>query len=45
MVEKAFSSGEATPDAMVSGSAPGMLALTWIVGKSMLGRSETGKFK
>ena len=45
MVENWFSSGAATPDAMVSGSAPGRLALTWMVGKSTLGRSLTGRLK
>ena len=45
MVENWFSSGEATDEAMVSGSAPGRLALTWMVGKSMLGRSETGRLE
>ena len=43
MVENWFSSGAATEDAMVSGSAPGRLAITEMVGKSMLGRSETGR--
>ena len=42
MVAKAFSSGVATADAMVSGSAPGRTALTLIVGKSMFGSSLTG---
>ena len=42
MVENSFSSGVATADAMVSGLAPGSEAATAIVGKSMLGRSETG---
>ncbi len=36
------SSGVATAVAMVSGLAPGRLALTWMVGKSTLGRSLTG---
>src|SRR5258708_5907512 len=40
--ENCFSSGRATADAIVSGLAPGRPALTWIVGKSMLGRSLTG---
>ena len=43
MVENWFSSGAATALAMVSGSAPGRLALTVMVGKSKLGRSETGR--
>ena len=42
MVENCFSSGVATAEAMVSGDAPGTFALTWIVGKSTFGRSETG---
>jgi hypothetical protein len=36
------SSGVATADAMVAGSAPGRLALTSRVGKSTVGRSDTG---
>ena len=32
IVAKLFSSGVATEDAMVSGLAPGRLALTWMVG-------------
>ncbi|MNY22343.1 hypothetical protein D3C86_1559460 [compost metagenome] len=36
------SRGVATDEAMVSGLAPGRLAVTVIVGKSMLGRSLTG---
>ncbi len=43
MVENCRSSGVATADAMVSGLAPGRLAVTWMVGKSTLGRSLTGK--
>ena len=42
IVEKAFSSGAAMAEAMVSGSAPARLALTWMVGKSTLGSSLTG---
>ena len=42
MVEKFFSSGVATPEAIVSGLAPGRLALTVMVGKSTVGRSLTG---
>ena len=42
MVENSFSSGVATVEAIVSGLAPGSEALTWIVGKSTLGRSLTG---
>src|SRR5213083_2837569 len=42
MVENCFSSGVATAEAMVSGLAPGRLALTVMVGKSTLGRVETG---
>src|SRR5476649_890619 len=40
---KAFSSGVATAEAMVSGSAPGRLACTLMVGKSTLGSSLTGR--
>src|SRR6201996_2493195 len=36
------SSGCATDEAMVSGSAPGRLAETWIVGKSTSGNGATG---
>src|ERR1700750_652412 len=43
IVENCFSSGVATADAIVSGLAPGRLALTVIVGKSTVGRSLTGK--
>src|SRR6266498_4175486 len=43
MVEKFFSSGVATPDAIVSALAPGKLALTVMVGKSTVGRSLTGR--
>ncbi len=43
IVENCFSSGVATAEAMVSGLAPGSPAETWIVGKSTLGRSLTGK--
>ena len=42
IVENCFSSGVATDAAMVSGLAPGKLALTWIVGKSTVGKSLTG---
>src|SRR5512139_668581 len=42
MFENCRSRGVAIDDAMVSGLAPGRLALTWIVGKSTTGRSETG---
>ncbi len=42
IVENCFSSGVATADAIVSGEAPGNVALTWIVGKSTFGRSDTG---
>src|SRR5258708_2562884 len=42
IVENCLSSGVATDDAIVSGLAPGKLALTTIVGKSTLGRSFTG---
>src|SRR3982751_5728211 len=43
IVENCFSSGVATAAAIVSGLAPGRLALTWIVGKSTDGRSLTGR--
>ena len=36
------SSGCATEDAIVSGLAPGRLALTWMVGKSTRGSGATG---
>ena len=42
MVENWPSSGVATAAAMVSGEAPGRLALTEMVGKSTAGSSETG---
>ena len=42
MVENWLSSGVATDDAIVSGLAPGNVALTTRVGKSTLGRSLTG---
>ena len=42
MVENCPSSGVATAAAIVSGDAPGRLALTEMVGKSTLGSSETG---
>src|ERR1700687_1279619 len=43
MVENWFSSGVATEEAIVSGLAPGRLAVTSRVGKSTLGRSLTGR--
>src|SRR5215510_9389424 len=43
IVENCFSSGVATADAIVSGLAPGRLAVTWMVGKSTFGRSLTGR--
>ena len=43
IVANCCSSGVATEAAMVSGLAPGRLAETVIVGKSMLGRSLTGR--
>src|SRR5262245_50946849 len=43
--ENCFSSGRATVDAIVSGLAPGSDALTWMVGKSMVGRSDTGSVR
>src|SRR5579859_3389413 len=39
------SSGVATLDAIVSGLAPGRLALTCSVGKSTFGRADTGRMK
>src|SRR5579864_5583120 len=42
MLENWFSSGVATAEAIVSGLAPGRLAVTSRVGKSTLGRSLTG---
>ena len=42
IVENWFSSGVATAAAMVSGLAPGRLAVTSSVGKSTFGRSLTG---
>ena len=40
--ENCRSSGCATDEAIVSGLAPGRLALTWIVGKSICGSGATG---
>ena len=40
-----FSNGVATEEAIVDGLAPGRLALTWMVGKSTLGRSLTGNWR
>jgi len=37
------SNGVATAEAIVSGSAPGRLALTLMVGNSTCGSDETGK--
>jgi hypothetical protein len=42
IVENCFSNGVATADDIVSGDAPGNVAVTWIVGKSTFGRSDTG---
>ena len=42
MVANCCSSGVATDEAMVSGLAPGRLAVTLIVGKSTLGSAATG---
>ena len=42
IVENCFSRGKATAAAIVSGAAPGSDALTWMVGKSTVGRSLTG---
>lgn len=43
IVENCRSSGVATAEAIVSGLAPGRLAVTRIVGKSTFGRSLTGR--
>ncbi len=43
MVENCDSRTVATEAAMVSGSAPGIFAWTWITGKSTLGSSLTGR--
>ena len=43
--ENCRSSGVATLEAMVSGLAPGRLALTWMVGKSTSGSAATGRLK
>ena len=45
MVVNCFSSGVATADAMVSGLAPGRRAVTWMVGKSTVGRSDIGSWR
>src|ERR1700749_499331 len=45
MVENWLSSGVATAEAMVEGSAPGRLADTLMVGKSTGGNSLTGRFE
>ena len=45
MAPSARSSGAATLAAIVSGSAPGRLAVTRMVGKSTEGRLATGKKK
>jgi len=42
MLVNCRSSGLATDEAIVLGSAPGRPAWTWIVGKSTVGRSLTG---
>ena len=42
MVANCCSSGVATDEAMVSGLAPGRLAVTLIVGKSTFGSAATG---
>jgi hypothetical protein len=41
-VESWRSIGPATDAAMVSGLAPGSVAVIWMVGKSTLGSAETG---
>ena len=40
-----FSRGVATLEAMVSGLAPGRLARTWMVGRSICGSGDTGSWK
>src|SRR5258708_12147569 len=45
MLENWFSSGVATAEDIVSGLAPGRLAVTSRVGKSTLGRSLTGSWR
>jgi len=45
IVENSDSSGVATVEAMVSGLAPDRLAVTWMVGKSTLGNSLTGRYR
>ncbi len=45
IVENWFSSGVATAEAMVSGLAPGRLAVTCRVGKSTFGRSLTASWR
>jgi hypothetical protein len=45
MVVNWRSSGVATEEAMVSGLAPGRLAVTEMVGKSTLGSALTGRLK
>ena len=42
IVENCFSRTVATAEAIVSGLAPGNEPVTWMVGKSMFGRVETG---
>ncbi len=43
MVESCRSIGEATEAAIVSGEAPGSVAVIWMVGKSTAGSAATGK--
>ena len=45
IVENCFSSGVATAAAIESGFAPGSDACTWMVGKSTVGRSLTGRLR
>ena len=42
MVESCRSIGEATEAAIVSGAAPGKVAVIWMVGKSTAGSAATG---
>jgi hypothetical protein len=43
MVENCRSSGSATEEAIDSGLAPGSVAFTWMVGKSMRGKAAIGR--
>ncbi len=45
MVVNSRSSGAATDDAMMSGAAPGRVAVTVMIGKSTRGKAATGSWK